>query len=193
MYPLKKKAYAFLTVSAATAFLTAAAGNSSASHNPRLYCYSRPFPLGCLTMYWVRDYQRLERNLALPKTRYGYFANRQGTIAAWEWAHALWKSRDESLRWRIRTPQGIVAVVFRRGLATADCIVWDESRWNPSAQNPQSSAAGLFQTESMWWDGASAPEYPAINPYNPISDTVLAWKMSEGGRNFASWHGDCGW
>lgn len=41
-------------------------------------------------------------------------------------------------------------------------IAWRESRWNPAAKNPQSTASGLFQFLNTTWAGS-------WNPYRSIS------------------------
>lgn len=36
---------------------------------------------------------------------------------------------------------------------TAMCLIWYESRGEPTADNPRSTASGLFQILKGWWDG----------------------------------------
>lgn len=63
-------------------------------------------------------------------------------------------------RWR-----GLVAAHFAPGdVDTALCLMWHESRGNPDAKNPNSSAAGLFQILDFWWDAYGGDRYlPADN------------------------------
>ena len=48
------------------------------------------------------------------------------------------------------------------------CLMQHESGGNPNAQNPNSSAAGLFQIMGFWWD-----QYGG-NPYDPETNVALA-------------------
>ncbi len=48
------------------------------------------------------------------------------------------------------------------------CIMWYESRGDPGAQNPTSSAAGLFQIMGFWWDKYGGDRY------DPETNTALA-------------------
>lgn len=52
------------------------------------------------------------------------------------------------------------------------CIIWHESRGNPNADNPTSSATGLFQVLASLW----APHYGVTTAqlYNPETNTRIA-------------------
>jgi hypothetical protein len=54
---------------------------------------------------------------------------------------------------------------------TALCIMKHESGGNPNAQNPHSSAAGLFQIMGFWWDKYGG------NRYDPETNVALARKI----------------
>jgi len=51
---------------------------------------------------------------------------------------------------------------------TALCIMSYESGGNPNAQNPRSSAAGLFQIVEFWWDKYGGDRY------DPVTNVALA-------------------
>ncbi len=56
--------------------------------------------------------------------------------------------------------RSLVASYFRPGdIETALCLMALESGGNPSAQNPRSSAAGLFQILDSWWDKYGGSRY----------------------------------
>jgi len=48
------------------------------------------------------------------------------------------------------------------------CLMQHESGGNPNADNPNSSAAGLFQIMGFWWDKYGG------NPYDPETNVALA-------------------
>lgn len=54
---------------------------------------------------------------------------------------------------------------------TALCLMWYESGGNPNADNPTSSAAGLFQLLAQWHD------YFGIDPYNPEQNIAAAAQL----------------
>jgi hypothetical protein len=57
-----------------------------------------------------------------------------------------------------------------------------ESRGDPYAKNPRSTASGLFQMVRYWWSGASA--YPAFDPFNPEANIrAAAWLFYEEGAS----------
>lgn len=66
------------------------------------------------------------------------------------------------------------------------CIMWHESRGDPTADNPTSSAAGLFQFLRSTWDWVAdelgGPAYDTGAPYDPETNTrYAAWLQATGG------------
>ncbi len=79
------------------------------------------------------------------------------------------------------SPSGIIRYVFPD--ATEDAairVAYCESRLDPNADNPTSSAAGLFQLLSTWYAGK-------FNPYEPWANTRFAYQLSDAGYNWSHW------
>jgi hypothetical protein len=60
----------------------------------------------------------------------------------------------------------------------ARCVAWRESRYQPTARNASSGAAGLFQLMPFWWDGNNSYGW-RFDPYDPRQNAVhahLIWK-----------------
>lgn len=62
-------------------------------------------------------------------------------------------------------------------------IAWRESRFNPRAQNPRSSASGIFQLVRLWWDGRWH-----FDPFNAWLNVHYAHEMVQM-YGFAPWGG----
>lgn len=65
-------------------------------------------------------------------------------------------------------------------------VIWCESRYDPNADNPNSSAAGLWQFIRSTWNWVAGvlglPSYDAGGPYDPDHATrAAAWLSSNGG------------
>ena len=78
------------------------------------------------------------------------------------------------------------------------CVSWFESRWNPNAKNPRSTAAGLFQFLRATWNRAATalglPSYTAGGPYDPHDATRAAAWLQARGTGWRQWavHSSCG-
>lgn len=61
----------------------------------------------------------------------------------------------------------------------AVCVVWEESRGDPGAKNPRSTAAGLWQFLRSTWNTVAAnvggPTYDTGAPYDPHIATEYAY------------------
>ena len=72
--------------------------------------------------------------------------------------------------------RNLVAAYWPAGLVdTALCIIDKESRGNPSAKNPRSTARGLFQILASLWAPHFGVTYNAL--YNPELNIRLAYKV----------------
>jgi hypothetical protein len=81
------------------------------------------------------------------------------------WKHYLWHLCNENRAKYVR----IAAVVYR------------ESRWNPGAANPSSSARGLAQFLSIWYNGRW--HFDPLNPILSLRIMVYVWnRPSLGGE-----------
>lgn len=62
-------------------------------------------------------------------------------------------------------------------------VAWCESRYDPSATNPRTGAAGLFQHLTKYWESRSAAAgWAGANIYDAEANTaVAAWLVYEGG------------
>ena len=82
---------------------------------------------------------------------------------------------------------GLVAVYFNASdVDHALCIIAHESKGNPDAKNPRSTAAGLFQFLRSTWDrvptSITGGSYDSGRVYNPEASTAAAaWLVYEGG------------
>lgn len=76
-------------------------------------------------------------------------------------------SRPSVEHWR-----PLVAKYFTEAdVETALCLIWHESRGDPTAKNPSSSAAGLFQILDFWW------EHFGGDRYDPETNIATASKI----------------
>ncbi len=97
----------------------------------------------------------------------------------------------ESWRWLVEIyfPEGLV----QEALAIIQC----ESRGNPDAQNPRSSATGLFQFLASTWSWASVEAgWAGSSRFDPEANTaVAAWLVQtslETGHRYGRWgHWEC--
>ncbi len=64
-------------------------------------------------------------------------------------------------------------------------VIWCESRGDPSAKNPNSTASGLFQILRGWWSGDWSTAIPAFDPFDPEAN-VAAASIIAGGTNYWS-------
>lgn len=75
----------------------------------------------------------------------------------------------------------LVAGHFRPGdVDTALCLMWHESKGNPSARNPRSTATGLFQVLAFWSD------HFGLDPTVPEHNTYMAAQIRDL-QGWAAW------
>lgn len=67
-----------------------------------------------------------------------------------------------------------------------DCVIQVESRWDPYARNPYSTASGLAQFLNTTW--ARTPQGQAgLSPFDPYANIdAFAW-MVQGGGSWSEW------
>ena len=88
--------------------------------------------------------------------------------------------------------RSLVAAYWPAGLVdTALCIIDKESRGNPSAKNPRSTARGLFQILASLWAPHFGVSYNAL--YDPDLNTRLAYRIYQM-QGWRAWvvHRQCG-
>lgn len=76
----------------------------------------------------------------------------------------------------------LVAAYFPASMVDyALAVIWCESRGDPTADNPTSSAAGLFQHLGRYWSERSAAAgVPGASIYDPEASTIVAaWLVLE--------------
>lgn len=74
-------------------------------------------------------------------------------------------------------------------VATANCVITRESNWNPGAQNPNSSAGGLFQWLSGSWLVASHEAgWSGASRFDPVVAIAVSayWVVHHG---WSAWNG----
>lgn len=98
--------------------------------------------IGYLALTALAHASELPTNL--PKAECATLNHLQGEK---KWKHYLWHLCNENRAKYVRVA----------------CVVSRESRWNPKAANPSSSARGLAQFLSSWYSGRWH-----FDPFNPI-------------------------
>jgi hypothetical protein len=76
-------------------------------------------------------------------------------------------------------------------VATMLRIAQHESHFNCAADNPTSSAAGLFQTMGSWRTLAESMglKWSDITGPDCMADIALAWRLYNGGKGLTNWRG----
>lgn len=87
--------------------------------------------------------------------------------------------RKRAEEWRTLVAEYFPASQVDKALRVMAC----ESEGNPSARNPTSGAAGLFQHMPQWWDSRSqAAGFAGASPYDPRANVGTAgWLWSRDG------------
>lgn len=85
--------------------------------------------------------------------------------------------------------RGLVALYFPpENVDAAMSVMWCESRYNPNAKNPRSSASGLFQHLARYWPGRSAAAgWAGADIFDPEANIAVAAWLSDGGRDWGHW------
>ena len=116
-------------------------------------------------------------------------------LDGWDWHHPSPPPRVPSARTNPQKPapavtagveqwRPLVAAYFPADqVDRALCIMGHESRGDPTATNPSSGAAGLFQHLPKYWaDRSSKAGWAGANIYDPTANTaVAAWLQATGG------------
>jgi hypothetical protein len=100
--------------------------------------------ISAIGLWWVSSSEATQLPRHLPKATCSRLHHLHGKAL---WKHYLWHLCNEN----------------RAKYVWISSIVQRESGWNPNAKNPTSSAAGLAQFLSIWYDGKWH-----FNPYDPI-------------------------
>ena len=86
----------------------------------------------------------------------------------------------------------VIAQIFPAQQGLVQCIVEDESRFDPLARN-SSGASGLMQIILPLHDDMfTAAGYSPADWGDTYANLSAAYELSGGGVNFSPWHGDCG-
>lgn len=76
-------------------------------------------------------------------------------------------------------------------VANALSIIWCESRGDPTAVNPTSQAAGLFQAMPQWYTGVGFTQpspYGPFDPFDPAANVAFAaWLFDQTPRGWSKW------
>jgi hypothetical protein len=170
------------------AFALAASG--AAPHRPGLHREKLETP----AIHWLQhvrtqvDATRSKRCLPKLERRWGLYEVPAGLrrmvirqeLQRWR------EARKASSRCLPTTPSGIIRYVFPSSTEDAAIrVAWCESRLNPRADNPRSTAAGLFQLLATWYAGK-------FNPYDAWANTRFALRLSNGGRSWSHWRASIG-
>ena len=86
-------------------------------------------------------------------------------------------------RWRTLAAEWFPADKVDEALA----IIWCESRGNPDATNPASSASGLWQFLKGWYTGRWSPVVGVFDPFDPVASMRAAVIVSDYGTNCGEW------
>jgi hypothetical protein len=122
-----------------------------------------------------------QRRLHKPRTPFG----RHYSYLQWR----VWGPRAAKWRAHVMDPHWIIPAVFgKHAAATALCIARAESGLNPHAYNP-SSAAGLYQLESFWYNGSSSFHWK-FNPFDRWQNTLHAHLLYAHDHGWRQWYGD---
>ncbi len=92
----------------------------------------------------------------------------------------------DEFRWQVERWRPVVAMYFPEdrvdwGLRIMEC----ESKGDPKAKNPRSSASGLFQhLARLWPDRAAAAGFGDSDVFDPFANiAVAAWLLETGGES----------
>jgi hypothetical protein len=121
------------------------------------------------------------RSNARPPTEDARPAPRPGGEAA---ANAAFPANPSPSSLSEAEVRGVLALFFNpEDIELALHVAFCESRWNPSATNPTSGAAGLFQQiPGFWADRSSSAGWTGADIYDPHANAaVSAWLVYEGG------------
>lgn len=133
---------------------------------------------------WVADwYQRVEVEVALTPellTEYLTFMDRHEPIVLAP------QARSRSYGAGVEQWRGLVETYFQpEDVPWAMRVMWCESKGDPNAKNPRSSASGLFQHLATYWPERSAKAgWAGASIFDPEANiAVAAWLYSWGGSS----------
>ena len=66
-------------------------------------------------------------------------------------------------------------------------IIWCESRGDPVARNPVSSASGLWQFLKGWYSGRWSSAVGVFDPLDPVQSMRAATIVSRNGTDWGDW------
>ncbi len=148
---------------------------------------------------WVEDWvtqadislnDKLAESFVDMRDRHPWYFDPQPSRSSGSPSHSGWSGTVES--WR-----GLVSLHFpAEQVNHALCIMNHESKGNPNAHNPKSSAAGLFQFLRGTWDGVptsiSGGSYDSGAVHNPEANiAAAAWLWERSGRKSWTVRGLC--
>ncbi len=86
--------------------------------------------------------------------------------------------------------RSLVATYFPAGqVEHALAVIWCESKGNPTAINPTSSASGLFQHLPKYWSSrSSAAGYPGASIFDPVPNIAVAAWLADESIKGNGWH-----
>jgi Lysozyme like domain len=129
----------------------------------------------------VNTVHAAQRKLHQPKTP---FAHNYTYIQARTWVPRarMWHARTLNPRWVIP------AVFGKKNAKMALCVARAESGLNPKAHNA-SSAAGLYQLMSFWYNGSNAFHW-RFNPYDQWQNAQHAAMLVRHDHSWRQWYGN---
>jgi hypothetical protein len=129
----------------------------------------------------VNTVHAAERRLHKAKTPFGH----NYTYVQWK----AWAPRARLWHGHVMDPRWIIPAVFgKKAAGMALCIARAESHLNPQAYN-SSSAAGLYQLMSFWYNGSSSFHWK-FDPFNRWQNTLHAHMLYKHDGGWRQWYGD---
>jgi hypothetical protein len=161
---------------AATTFLSAAPAQAHVAA-----CDGRPAPILCAVHHWRDAVWRLEAQLGMPATRYGWSAERSTSGSYRVWVRHRWHTRYVVWRHRLRAllPPGIVAGLM--------CIHPNESvDWHLNGGMGPQVSGGLQIALTTWQANGGLTYAPAAYLATPTQQLIVGVNIVES-SGFGPW------